>query len=120
MTIKKLSSVYKFRVDRATEYSDVEKCQTEGFYWQNFIRTDKKLIFLLHILLFGLARFSKSVQMTVMSKKISTSMEYKHIFYISPRPFMEDLTMLTLILKGRLLTPDPKCYMGVPRINEDK
>ena len=42
--------------------SDVEKCQTEGFVWQNFIRTDKKLIFLLHISLFGLTRFSKSVK----------------------------------------------------------
>ena len=51
--------------------SDIEKCHTEGFDWQNFIRTDKKLIFLLHILLFGLTRFSKSVQMTGMSKKIS-------------------------------------------------
>ena len=54
--------------------SDVEKCQTEGFDWQNFIRTDKKIIFLLHILLFGLSRFSKSVQMTGISKKISTSL----------------------------------------------
>ena len=54
--------------------SDVEKCQTEGFDRQNFIRTDKKLKFLLHILLFGLTRFSKSVQMTGMSRKISTSL----------------------------------------------
>ena len=37
--------------------SDVEKCPTEGFDWQNFIQTDKKLIFLLHILLFGLTSF---------------------------------------------------------------
>ena len=36
------------------------------------IRTDKKLIFLLHILSFRLTRFSKSVQMTGISKKIST------------------------------------------------
>ena len=57
-----------------TNASDVEKCQTEGFDWHNFIRTDKDLIFLLHILLFGLTRFSKSVQMTGMSKKISTSL----------------------------------------------
>ena len=59
---------------RDLDYIDVEKCQTEGFDWQNFIRTDKKLIFLLHILLFGLTRFSRSVKMTGMSKKISTSL----------------------------------------------
>ena len=51
------------------DISDVEKCQTEGFDWQNFIRTDKKLIFLLHILLFGLTRFSKSVKMTGIPKR---------------------------------------------------
>ena len=64
--------------------SDVEKCQTEGFDWQNFIRTDKILIFLLHILMFGLTRFSKSVEMTGMSKKISTSLLY--ICYITKGP----------------------------------
>ena len=57
-------------MDKWTDsYSDVEKCQTEGFDWQNFIRTHKNLIFLLHILLFGLTRFPKLVQMTGMSKK---------------------------------------------------
>ena len=62
---------------------DVEKCQTEGFDWQNLIGTDKILIFLLHILLFGLTRFSKSVEMTAMSKKISTSLEPYFIMGIS-------------------------------------
>ena len=46
-----------------TTCSDVKKCLTKGLDWQNFIRTDKKLIFLLHILLFRLKRFSKSVKM---------------------------------------------------------
>ena len=54
-------------------HRDVENCQTEGFDWQNFIQTDKILIFLLHILFFRRKRFSKSVQMTGMSEKISTS-----------------------------------------------
>ena len=35
----------------------------------------KKIMFLLHILLFALTRLSKSVQMTGMSKKISTSLD---------------------------------------------
>ena len=62
---------------KSTDYTscDVEKCQTEGIYWQNFIWTDKKILFLLHILLFGLTRFLKSVQMTDMSKKISTTLD---------------------------------------------
>ena len=62
------------KISSFNQFSDVEKCQTEGFDWQNFIRTDKILIFLLHILLFGLTRFSKSVEMTGMSKKILTSL----------------------------------------------
>ena len=41
---------------------------------QNFIRTDKHFIFLLHNLLLGLTRFTKSVQMTGMSKDIPTSL----------------------------------------------
>ena len=55
-------------------YSDVEKCHTEGFNGQNFIRTDNKFKFLVHILLFGLIRLSKSFQITGMSKKIATSL----------------------------------------------
>ena len=39
-----------------------------------FIRTYKKLIFLLHILLFELTRFSNSIKMTGMSKNILTSL----------------------------------------------
>ena len=53
--------------------NDVKKCQAEGFDRQDFIRTDNKLIILLHILLFGLTMYSKSAKMTGMSKKISSS-----------------------------------------------
>ena len=35
----------------------VEKCQSKGFGWQKFILTDKCLIFVLPILLFGLTNF---------------------------------------------------------------
>ena len=44
--------------------------------------------------------------------RVSQATENKHIFYFGLRPFMEDLTMLTLILKGRLLTPWPQVLCG--------
>ena len=39
--------------------------------------------------------------------------ENKHIFYFGFRPFMEDLTMLTLILKARCWKP-PGHYLCIP------
>ena len=47
-------------------YSDVKKCRTEGFYWQNFIQTDNNnivnLMFLLQILLFEISPNNWQVQ----------------------------------------------------------
>ena len=74
------SAINGFKVMREKEYKInkgavmSKSVRPKDFYWQNFIGTDKKLRFLLHILLFGLTRISKSVQMTVMSRKISTSL----------------------------------------------
>ena len=53
---------------------------SDWWIWMLKFHSDwqKKIVFLLHILLFRLTRFSKSVKMTGMSKKISTSQCYRN------------------------------------------
>ena len=61
-------------VAKKVKTSDVENSRTACFDWHNFIRTGINYEILLHILLFGLALFFKSVNLTCFVKKISASL----------------------------------------------
>ena len=66
-----------YRLDH-TYNSDAEKSWSACFGWLNFIRTGLNYEILLHILVFGLALFFKSLNLTCLFKKISASLLQLH------------------------------------------